>query len=146
MDPNKKKNVRVLQQEEGKEGAFIIPKWNVGEEHIGHFAAIVESSEDAIISKSLDGIIKNWNDGSEKMFGYTSKEAIGKQISFILPTEYIHEEKSLVDRIRRNEIIEHYETIRNKKSGEPFYVSLIAGACEPCCYQTSLAEFNFQRN
>jgi PAS domain S-box-containing protein len=94
------------------------------EEHIGHLATIVESSDDAIISKSLDGTIKSWNKGSEKMFGYTAKQAVGKHISLIIPPEYINEEKKIVERIRNNEIIDHYETVRNKKSGEQFYVSL----------------------
>jgi len=94
------------------------------EEDIGHLAAIVESSEDAIISKSLDGIIKSWNKGAGKMFGYTAKQAIGEHISLIIPPEYINEEKYILERIRNNNIIEHYETVRIKKDGERFYVSL----------------------
>ena len=94
------------------------------EEYIGHLAAIVQSSEDAIISKSLEGIIKSWNAGSEKMFGYTAKEAIGEHISLVIPPEYISEEKEILDRIHNNEIIDHFETIRNKKGGEQIYVSL----------------------
>ncbi len=124
MDANKKKDEPVLQKEERKEDCFSIPKWNVEDEHIGLLAAIVESSEDAIISKTLDGIIKSWNKGSEKMFGFTATEAIGKHISMLIPLKYIHDEKSITDRIRGNEFIEHYETIRTKKSGEEFYVSL----------------------
>ena len=58
------------------------------------------------------------------MFGYTAKEAVGKHISLIIPPEYINEEKKILERIRNNEIIDHYETVRNKKSGEQFYVSL----------------------
>ncbi len=96
----------------------------IEEEHIGHLAAIVESSEDAIISKSLEGIIKSWNTGSEKIFGYTAKEAIGKHISLVIPPECISEEKEILERIRNNEVIDHYETIRNKKGGEQIYVSL----------------------
>src|SRR5687768_16741355 len=64
------------------------------EEHLGHLASIVESSEDAIISKSLDGIIKSWNKGGETMFGFTAADAIGKHISLIIPNEYIDEEKN----------------------------------------------------
>ena len=94
------------------------------DEYIGHLAAIVESSDDAIISKTLDGIIKSWNRGGEKMFGYTANEAIGKHISLIIPPEYSDEEKTIVDKIRNNDIIEHYETVRTKKNGEQFYVSL----------------------
>src|ERR1035438_1217581 len=94
------------------------------EAYIGHLSAIVESSEDAIISKSLDGIITSWNKSSEKMFGYTSEQAIGKHISLIIPPQYIDEEKKIVERIRNNEIVDHYETVRNKKNDEQFYVSL----------------------
>ena len=58
------------------------------EEYFGHLAAIVESSDDAIISKSLDGIIISWNKGGEKMFGYTAEQALGKHISLIIPPEF----------------------------------------------------------
>ena len=84
----------------------------------------MEHSDDAIISKSLDGIIKSWNKGGEKMFGYNANEAIGKHISLIIPPEYNNDEKKIIERIRNNEIIDHYETIRIRKSGERFYVSL----------------------
>src|SRR5688572_6025626 len=94
------------------------------EERIGHLAAIVESSEDAIISKSLTGIIRSWNNGGEKMFGFTANQAIGKHISLIIPPEYIDEEKDIIRRIRNNETIDHYETVRIKKNGELVYVSL----------------------
>jgi PAS domain S-box-containing protein len=94
------------------------------EEYVGHLAAIVESSDDAIISKSLDGIIKSWNKGGEKMFGYTAEQAIGKHISLIIPPEYTNEEKKIVERIHNNEIIDHYETVRNNKNGEQLNVSL----------------------
>jgi PAS domain S-box-containing protein len=94
------------------------------EEYIGHLAAIVESSEDAIISKSLNGIIKSWNKGGEKMFGYTAKEAVGKHISLIIPSAYIGEEEMLIEQIRSNEIVTNYETVRCHKNGKQFYVSL----------------------
>ncbi|MEO7802070.1 MAG: PAS domain S-box protein [Ginsengibacter sp.] len=101
-----------------------ITKRKKNEEYIAHLAAIVEFSDDAIISKSVEGIIKSWNNGSKKMFGYTAKEAIGKHISLIIPSDYIHEEKKIIERIRNNEIIDHYETVRIKKNGARFYVSL----------------------
>ena len=94
------------------------------EENIGQLASIVEYSDDAIFCKSLDGIIKSWNKGAEKMYGYTSKEAVGKNISLVIPKEYINEEKKINERIRNNETIQHYETERIKKSGEQFYISL----------------------
>jgi len=94
------------------------------EDSARYLAAIVEYSQDAIISKSLDGTIMSWNKGGEKMFGYTAKEAIGRHISLIFPPGYVSEEKDILDRINRNEIIENYETIRCKKGGEQFYVSL----------------------
>src|SRR5687768_9414842 len=94
------------------------------EEYIMHLGSIVEYSDDAIISKSLDGIIKSWNKGSEKMFGFTAKQAVGKHISLIIPPEYIKEEKMILEKISKNEIIDHYETVRMKKNGERFYVSL----------------------
>ncbi|CAN5912711.1 hypothetical protein BH11BAC7_BH11BAC7_20490 [soil metagenome] len=105
---------------------IVVPmqECNMEEENSGHLAAIVVTSEDAIISKSLDGTIKSWNKGSEKMFGFTSQEAIGKHISLIIPPQYSDEEKNIVERIRNNEVIEHYETIRNKKDGEQIHVSL----------------------
>jgi len=94
------------------------------EEYLGHLGAIVESSEDAIISKTLDGTIKSWNRSSEKMFGYTALQAIGKNISLIIPPEYVSEEKQIVERIRNNETIRHYETVRLNRNGEQLYVSL----------------------
>ena len=94
------------------------------EEYIGHLVAIVESSDDAIISLSLDGTIKSWNKSGEKMFGYTAEQAVGKHISLIIPPEYIKKEKKILERICNNEIIDHYETVRNKKNGKQFYVSL----------------------
>ncbi len=96
------------------------------EGHIGHLAAIVESSDDAILTKSFDGTIKSWNKGAEKMYGHTSKEAVGKNISLIIPPEYISEEKKINERIRNNETFSHYETIRKNKSGEQLYISLNA--------------------
>jgi PAS domain S-box-containing protein len=94
------------------------------EEYLGHLAAIVEFTDNAIISKTLDGIIKSWNGGSEKMFGYTSAEAIGNHISLIIPKEHINEEKSILEKICNNKAIEHYETIRRKKNGQQIHISL----------------------
>jgi PAS domain S-box-containing protein len=94
------------------------------EEYIGHLAAIVESSDNAIISKTLDGVIKSWNMGAQKIFGYTSIEAIGKHISFIIPTEYLEEERMILVKVRNDEIVDNYETVRLKKNGDRFHISL----------------------
>ena len=87
-------------------------------------AAIVESSDDAIISKNLDGIIASWNKGAERIFGYKNEEAIGKHITLIIPTTLRDEERRIIDNIKRGERIEHYETVRVKKSGEKVRLSL----------------------
>jgi two-component system CheB/CheR fusion protein len=96
---------------------------NKNQENFGLLASIVESSDDAIISKSLDGIIKSWNKGAEKMFGYSSLDAIGKSIRMLIPEVLIEQESEIVKRIGNNEIV-YYETLRTKKNGEQFYVSI----------------------
>ena len=87
-------------------------------------AAIVESSDDAIIGKNLNGIIANWNQGAERMFGYTAQEAVGQPISLIVPAERHHEEEQILARLRRGERILHFETIRRRKDGTLLDVSL----------------------
>ena len=93
-------------------------------EYLNHLAAIVETSEDSIISKSLDGTIKSWNRGSEKMFGYKAEEMIGKNISLLIPDEYIEQEKDILRRVSKNEFVQPYETVRIKKDGGRLFVSL----------------------
>jgi len=87
-------------------------------------SAIVESSDDAIVSKSLDGMIQTWNFGAERVFGYTPQEAIGKHISLVIPRERIKEEDEIVARLRAGERVDHFETVRVKKNGEMINVSL----------------------
>jgi PAS domain S-box-containing protein len=87
-------------------------------------AAIVESSEDAIISKTLTGIITSWNRGAEQLFGYTAEEAIGQSISLLIPEDRLQEEAMILHRIRRGERTQHYETIRRRKDGRLIDVSL----------------------
>src|SRR5579875_3854592 len=72
-------------------------------------AAIVESSEDAIISKSLDGIIESWNAGAERIYGYTEAEAVGSPISLIIPPELLGEEEEILDRLRAGDRLSHFE-------------------------------------
>ena len=87
-------------------------------------AAIVESSDDAIVSKTLDGIITTWNSGAERMFGYRADEVIGKPITILIPPSSLDEEPAILARIRKGERIEHYETVRRRKDGSLLNVSL----------------------
>jgi PAS domain S-box-containing protein len=87
-------------------------------------AAIVESSDDAIISKSLDGIVRSWNRGAERLFGYTAKEMIGKPVSILLPSARKDEEPEILGKLKRGERIDHYETARLTKDGRQIEVSL----------------------
>ncbi|HJQ27402.1 MAG TPA: PAS domain S-box protein [Blastocatellia bacterium] len=82
-----------------------------------HMAAIVESSDDAIISKTLDGTIMSWNRGAQRIFGYTAEEAIGRNITMLIPTDRLQEEPEILARIKRGERIDHYETIRKTRDG-----------------------------
>jgi PAS domain S-box-containing protein len=91
---------------------------------ISLLAAIVDSSEDAIISKNLEGIITSWNKGAEKLFGYSTEEAIGQHISLVIPLKRRDEEITIIDRIRRGERIEHFDTVRVRKDGTEFDISL----------------------
>ena len=88
------------------------------------YAAIVESSDDAIIAKGLDGVISAWNASAERMFGYTAHEAIGQPITMIIPLDLYDEERDILRRLRGGERIEHYETVRVTKTGERIHVSL----------------------
>lgn len=87
-------------------------------------AAIVDSSEDAIVSKDLNGIIESWNHGAERLFGYEAGEAIGKSILIIIPPDRQDEERQILESIRRGQRIEHYETVRRRKGGSLVDVSL----------------------
>src|ERR1700691_1999901 len=91
---------------------------------IGLLAAIVDSSEDAIVSKTLDGIISSWNTAAERLFGYTAKEAVGKHISMIIPLDRRDEETGILARLSRGEKIDHFDTIRVRKDGTALEISL----------------------
>jgi PAS domain S-box-containing protein len=87
-------------------------------------AAIVESSDDAIVSKDLNSIITSWNAGAERIFGYLAEEIIGKPITILIPPDYQKEEETIIERIRRGQRVEHYETVRQRKHGSLIDVSL----------------------
>jgi PAS domain S-box-containing protein len=94
------------------------------EEAQARLAAIVESSDDAIVSKSLDGVIQSWNAGAQRLFGWSAEEAIGQSILIVIPRERHAEEAALLERLRRGERIEHFETVRVAKDGRRIDVAL----------------------
>ena len=87
-------------------------------------AAIVESSDDAIVSKDLNGIITSWNQGAEELFGFTAEEAIGRSITMVIPQDRLPEEDMVLGRIRHGQRVEHFETIRQRKDGTLIPISL----------------------
>jgi PAS domain S-box-containing protein len=91
---------------------------------IGHLAAIVRYSDDAIISKRLDSTITSWNQAAEGMFGYTSDEAVGQSIRIIIPRERWYEEDEVLSKVARGEVVDHFETVRQHKDGSLLDVSL----------------------
>ena len=91
---------------------------------LSRLAAIVESSDDAIISKTLEGVITTWNRGAERIFGYTAEEVIGKPVTLLIPPNQTDEELAILQKLRRGERIDHYETVRMRKDGTLLDVSL----------------------
>jgi PAS domain S-box-containing protein len=87
-------------------------------------SAIVANSDDAIISKDLSGVINSWNKGAERLFGYAPEEIIGRSVLVLIPPDLHHEEPGIIERIRKGERIEHFETVRRRKDGSLFFVSL----------------------
>ncbi len=93
-------------------------------------AAVVDSSDDAIISKTLDGVVTSWNPAAERLFGYSAAEAIGRHITLIIPPERHGEEDEVLARIRRGQKTDHFDTIRVAKDGRRLEISAdgLAGA------------------
>src|SRR5262245_37509771 len=94
------------------------------DEALARLAAIVESSQDAIVSKSLEGVIRTWNAGAERLFGYSAEEAVGRSIALIIPPDRLDEEREILARLSRGERIEHYETVRRARDGRLIDISL----------------------
>ena len=121
--------VTLLKNDSGEANQFIgiiddITERRLGDELRARLAAVVESSDDAIITKTLDGIIMTWNPGAERIFGYTAQEVIGRPVTLLIPPSQVDEEPAILERLRRGERIDHYETIRKTKSGALLNVSL----------------------
>jgi PAS domain S-box-containing protein len=87
-------------------------------------AAIVESSDDAIVGTDLDGIITSWNAGAERIFGYMAEEIIGKPTAILIPPDYQKEEEAIIERIRRGQRVDHFETVRQRKHGSLIDLSM----------------------
>src|SRR6188768_52277 len=102
--------------------ASLSPVEFVTPEHL--LAAIVGSSDDAIVSKNLNGIITSWNEGAERIFGYTAAEAVGQSILMIIPEDRQEEEQHIIARLRKGERVEHFDTVRRRKDGTLVDVSL----------------------
>jgi len=95
-----------------------------GEESRLRLAAIVASSNDAIIGKTLEGIITNWNDGARRIFGYTEEEVVGQPINILIPPDRPDEEPAIIERLKRGERVDHYQTVRVRKDGQKIDISL----------------------
>ena len=93
-------------------------------DRLAHLAAVVDASSDAILSKRLDGTITSWNAGAARLFGYTAEEAVGQPIMMLIPEDRRHEEQRILDRVRHGQSVKPYETIRRRKDGSLFDISL----------------------
>ena len=126
------RHVRITANAQWDAGKLIYSRWfirdvtheRLAESARGHLAAIVESSDDAIVSKTLEGIIRSWNRAAERLFGYGAEEAVGQPITLIIPPERVPEEQLILEKLRRGERIEHFETVRVAKNGRRIDVAL----------------------
>jgi PAS domain S-box-containing protein len=126
------RRVRIHSNVFMQEGKFVhtrcftidVTEQKGADEARSRLAAIVDSSDDAIASKDLNGIVTSWNGSAERMFGYKAEEMIGKPITLVIPPELHQDEPMILNKIRRGERIEHFETVRIRKNGERIQVSL----------------------
>ncbi|HYJ39861.1 MAG TPA: PAS domain S-box protein, partial [Steroidobacteraceae bacterium] len=121
--------VTLLRKESGEAAQYIgiiqdITERKQTENVLARLAAVVEHTDDAIVTKTLDGIITTWNPGAERIFGYTADEAIGKPVTILIPEKQLNEEPGILERLRRGERIDHYQTTRRRKDGTLIDVSL----------------------
>lgn len=122
-------NIRQLKDENGQITGAVNCFYDVTERKIAELAtarlaAIVECSDDAIVAKDLDGVIKSWNLGAERLFGYSAEEVIGRPITILIPFDRLGEETIILECIRRGEHVDHYESVRRRKDGRLLDVSL----------------------
>src|SRR5262249_61536118 len=106
-------------------GGRLLEKENAGRFRAARLlAAIVESSADAIISKSLDGITQSWTAAAERLFGFPAEQAVGRHISLIIPADRIAEEDRIIETLKAGRRIDHFDTVRLRSDGQPVLVSL----------------------
>ncbi len=105
-------------------GEFAKPETGPVQEAQALLAAIIDSSDDAIISKDLKGIVRSWNQSAERIFGYTAEEMLGKPITILFPPDRLSEESAILQRLQRGERVDHIETVRIRKDGTPVAVSV----------------------
>ena len=119
-------SINLLKEEQPRLFCFMrdITERNCAQEKVRRLAAIVQSSEDAIIGENLDGIITSWNKGAENIYGYSESELVGKSISFLYPPGNEQELSMILEKIKSGENIKHYETVRIKKDGQTIQMSL----------------------
>jgi PAS domain S-box-containing protein len=115
---------RMHLQEENRKLEEEVAERKWAEEVRSRLSAVVESSDDAIIGKTLDGKITSWNRAAQRVFGYSSAEAVGKSMRMLLPEERLNEESDILERIGRGESVEHFETVRVRKDGKKIDVSV----------------------
>ena len=126
------RHVRIAANSHWDAGKLIHSRWFVrditherlAEGARAHLAAIVQSSDDAIVSKTLEGIIRSWNRAAERLFGYSAEEAVGQPVTLIIPPERLQEEEEIIEKVRSGQRIDHFETVRVAKSGRRIDVSL----------------------
>jgi PAS domain S-box-containing protein len=126
---NSRITIKTLHDKQGLTTGAIavfqdINYWKVTEESRQWLSAIIESSDDAIISKNLNGIIMSWNKGAERIFGYQEEEVIGKPVTVLMPPERYNEEPAILAGIRQGHRFDHYETVRKRKDGSLIDISL----------------------
>lgn len=114
---------RLVAQTISRQLGFAVDRY-LGDASARRLSALVESSDDAIVAKDLNGIITDWNPGAERLFGYQKAHAVGQSIMLIIPEDRRHEEPGILERIRSGERIDHYETVRRRKDGSLVDISL----------------------
>src|ERR1700726_3192630 len=124
IHPDDVQSVREAFARLSKSPALDITERKRAEERIRELGAIVESSDDAIFGRTLDGLITSWNKGAEKIYGYAENEVIGQPVSILVPVDRQDEAPEILGRVAQGESISHYETVRRRKDGQEIHVSL----------------------